>query len=161
MKRRKWSYLMKWCIVHDKSISSHSLGLWTTMSKSYQLITIVSTSAITIACWLPLHLRSMGDALRKEFWNECRNCLNTPISIMTTSCWHQWQLGMHLSMMQRSGCCSIATWQTSVSRHWRNCCQWRMLYKWLDWVIARAALSAISLERPCLPSHPMQMSFCS
>jgi len=61
MEVRKRSYFKKWGICRDGSISSHNLRSWTTTSKSNWWIATVSTSAIALASWLPLHLRSMGD----------------------------------------------------------------------------------------------------
>jgi hypothetical protein len=71
-----------------------------------------------MACWLPLHLRSMGSSFRIEFWIE--NWLNTPTS-MTAACCHSRRLSMHLCRMQRYGCYGSACWHTMVSRLWRSC----------------------------------------
>jgi len=113
MEWRKQSYYMKWCNCRDHSISSHSLRSWTRTSESNQWLTIVSTSAIAMASWLPLHHRLMGYL----FWIELRNRLNTP-SLTTVACWHWRPLGMHLGTMKRSGCHGTAAWHRSASRVW-------------------------------------------
>jgi len=109
MERRIQSYFKTCCICQGCSITSHSVRSWTRMSKSNLWITAVSTSAIAMASRLPQHLRSMGYL----FWNELWNRPNTPTSTRA-ACWHLWQLGVHLGMMQRSGCYGTAPWHTSV-----------------------------------------------
>jgi len=108
MEGRKRSYSKKWWICRSRSISSHSLRSWTRTSKLNLWITTVSTSTIAMASWLPLHLWSMG----YSFWIELLNQPNTPLST-TAACWHLRPLGMHLGMMQRSGCYDTAAWHTS------------------------------------------------
>jgi len=162
MERRKQSYFKKWCICRDRSISSPSLRSWTRTSKSNRWITTVSMSTIAMASWLPLHVRSMGYSFWITFWIDLRDWPNTPISTMTAACWHLRQLGMHLGMMQRSGCYGTAAWHTSVSRLWRSCQRsLPTLRRWPRSAIARAASSANERESPLFPRPPVLLSLCS
>jgi len=157
MEWRNQSYFKKWCNWWDHSIPSHSLKSLTRTSESNQWLTTVSTTAITMASWLPLHLRWMG----YSFWIELQNRLNTPSST-TAACWYWGRLAMHLTTMQRSGCDGNAAWYISASRLWWTSRGSPILREWPRCAFARLASNANRWENPSLRTqNPMPQSFCS
>jgi len=159
MERQKWSYFNRWCISQDFPASSHSVRSWTGTSKSNRWITMVSTSAIAMATCLPLHLRSMGSLFWIEFW--IRNRPDSPTSTAAAR-WHPTRLGMHLCIMQKSGCFGTAAWHTLFSR---ICRSWQRLFPTLrespGSAMAKVASSASSFGIPSLPRPPAPRCNCS